>query len=119
MKLLSIYKLMTDNALAVNTTTNTAIIDTSYSTGYASIYVSNSAGSVKIIQQVSWDKVNFMDPVDESGNSLALVGSGIIKGTTSTIQFNPVLSPYTRFAIIEGNSNATTVALTLMVQEEK
>lgn len=119
MKLLSIYKLMTDNAIAVNTTTNTSQIKTDLSTGYASLYVSNSAGSLKIIQQVSQDGITFIDPVDEGNNSLAIVASGIVKGTTSIVQFNPVLAPYTRYAIIEGNSNATTVALTLMMQEER
>lgn len=119
MKMLSIYELMTNNALAINTTTNTASLRTDFSTGYASMYISNSAGSVKIIQQVSHNNVLFIDPVDEAGNSLAIVASGIFKAATSLIQFNPVLAPYTRYAVIEGNSNATTFALTVMIQEEK
>jgi len=118
MKMLSVYQLMTDNALAINTSTNTASVKTDFCTGYGTIYVSNSAGSVLIMQQVSVDNVTYFNPVDEVGNSLAVIASGIVKGTTSMVQYNPALSPYTRFVVVEGNSGATKTAITVMLQEE-
>ena len=87
-------------------------------TGYAAVFITSSAGSITVSQQCSMNTIDWYDPIDSSTNILGLVCTALTVTTGTYIQFDPVISPYIRFKIIEGNVGATTVTIKLLLQEE-
>lgn len=87
-------------------------------TGYASVKLTTSAGSVTITQQCSPDNILFYDPVDKSGTALGGVVTAMAVNTAGRyIQYDPVLSMWARFKIVELNVAATTVGISIYAQE--
>ena len=112
-------------SLALVNSQNYAASSTNYSlsfksdkiNGLASCVISNSAGDLKVTQQCSSDDSVWYNPVDENNVTLGLVASGMGVGTVRFVQFDPVLSPYTRFMMISANTTATKVSMLGFYQE--
>lgn len=85
--------------------------------GYAGAVLVSTAGSITVTQQCSLNDRDWYDPVDENNAAQGQVAATMTV-STRYIQFNPVLAPYIRFKIVEGNVAATSVTLTLFFQEE-
>jgi hypothetical protein len=86
-------------------------------TGYAAVVLVSSAGSITVTQQVSQDNATWYDPVDEDGTAIGAVAAAMTVGGRY-IQVSPIVGQYIRYKIVEGNTAATTVTLTLIFQEE-
>jgi hypothetical protein len=86
--------------------------------GNAALFIVNTAGSLTISQQCSFDQKNWYDPTDSTGGSLGVV-SGYLSPTTGVyIPFTPVLSPYIKFKVIENGTAATAVTIRLIYRLE-
>lgn len=83
--------------------------------GFTSCLVALSGVSpnVTISQQCSEDNTNWYDPVDNAGNALGVVYSGL--NSTKFIEFAPVIAPYIRFKYVPAAD--TTITLTLNIKE--
>lgn len=86
--------------------------------GDSACLISSTAGSITVTQEVSFDKINWYAPVDESNGALDGIASAVTVTTGRWVAFSPVLAPFTRFKIVEGNVAATTVNITAMFQED-
>lgn len=86
--------------------------------GYAGMLLVSTAGSITVTQQCSIDNMNWYNPVDENNSAQGQVAATVTVTTGRYIQFNPVIAPYIRFKIVEANSAATAVTITLLFQEE-
>jgi len=99
---------------------------TSYSTatrfqgcaGNAALFIVSTAGSITVSQQCSADGVTYYDPVDTAGSALGVVRAALTVTTGVYVPFTPVLAPYARFKIVEGNVAATEVTLNLLFRTE-
>ena len=118
MRQLTVARILSAQSIAANTTATTSSIQTGRCTGYAALQITNSAGSLLINQQCSLDDTTWYNPADSNTVSLVQVASGIVKGDSKYIMFDPVCAPYTRFQVVEGDSNATILTLNLIFQEE-
>lgn len=85
--------------------------------GTACCLIASTAGSITVTQQCSLDNVNWYDPETASGAAGA-VEDGITVTTGRYLSFTPVLCDYIRFKIVEANSAATVVSLTLAYRVE-
>ncbi len=86
-------------------------------TGDCSVLLVSSAGAITVTQQCSFNKVDWYDPIDSSGNKLGEVITGQTVTTGLWISTNPTLAPYMRYKVVEANVAATVVSITLMYQE--
>lgn len=84
----------------------------------ASLLLTTTAGSITITQQASMNNQEWYDAYDAVGNLLGTVATAQGVTTGKWIAFNPVMAPYTRFKVVEGNVAATTVTIELMLQED-
>ena len=84
--------------------------------GYVAVRVASTAGSITVTQQCSIDDTTFYDPVDSSNGALGAIAATMTVGTRY-VQYDPVLCPYIRFKVVEGNVEASTVTITLLVQK--
>ena len=82
--------------------------------------VSASAGAatITITQQCSMDDTNWYDPVNSAGSAVGSVQSALAVTAGKWIVYSPILAPYGRFKVVEGNTAACTVTLKLIFQEE-
>ena len=97
-------------------------------TGVATIKLisaSGGAATITVSQQCSLDydsnnptAAHWYDPVDANGSAVGVVGTAIAVTTGKYISYSPVLTPYIRYKVIEGNTAACTVTLILAFQEE-
>ena len=93
-------------------------IDFRRCTGETAVLLKTTAGTIAVTQQCSVDNVNWYDPTDALDIA---VGSVVAAQTVSTgrwIAFSPVPCNYLRFKIVEANSAATVVTLTLIDREQ-
>lgn len=86
-------------------------------TGAAAMLVKSTAGTIEILQQCSFDKVDWYDPVDVSGDSHGLVVVAQTVTPGNMIIFRPVIAEWTRFKVTESTAS-TVVTLTLLIREE-
>ena len=97
-------------------------------TGIATVkLIATSAGSatITISQQCSLNydsnypaRATWYDPIDASAVALGVVGTAVAMTAGKYISYNPILTPYIRFKVVEGNTAAAVVSLTLFFQEE-
>ncbi len=85
--------------------------------GNAAMWIKTTGGSITVTQQVSLNGKEWHDAVDNSGNALGSVCSARTQGTYY-IKFTPVLAPFVRFKIVEGNVGSSTVTAKLIFEEE-
>lgn len=89
-------------------------IDFSSCEGDIALLIASTAGSVTITQQCSVDNSNFYDPVDKDGTALGAVVSALTVTTGKYVAVSPVIAPYIRYKIVEGDVGATALTLTLV-----
>ena len=86
-------------------------------TGYSCMkIVIGTTCSVVITQQCSTNNVVWYDPIDISATALGTVGTFKTAGTYY-VQFSPVMAPYIRFKLVEGDVAASAITLELVYQE--
>jgi hypothetical protein len=105
-------------AVAQNATGYSSSVDFRGCVGNAAMVIISTAGSITVTQQCSWDNITFYDPTDASGTAVGSVKAAQTVTTGIYIAFTPVLAPYARFKIVEGNSAATAVTLRFMWRAE-
>ena len=85
------------------------------------VYGNGGSTSMTITQQCSLDGLNWYDPVDKANAALGTVAAtftSTIGVTTSRyIQFDPVLTPFIRFKVIEAGTGAGAITIKLFYQE--
>lgn len=106
--------------IAQNSTGFSSIKKMDKSQGYAAMWLSISAGSVSINQQVGLDRGNvvFLNAVDSTNTAIGVVCTTFSAGTY-LIQFNPVLAPFIRYRVVETNVGSTTVQLQPIFMEDR
>lgn len=100
-----------------NNTLNTTSMRFKHSTGEVAILLENSAGSITVKQECSWDDRIWYVPVDQDGNALGDVVTAHTATADTYIVFSPVITKFIRFSVLENNSAATTVTIHLIFQE--
>ena len=111
--------LMTAEALAQADTHYTSSTDFDNCTGYVSLLVvaaSAGAATITITQQCSLDGENWYDPVGPTGAAIGTVATALAVTTGTYITYSPVVAPYARFKVVEGNTAAVTVTITVTFQ---
>lgn len=107
----------TAGAVAQNETVYSESMPFNSSFGFASVLVSSTAGSITVTQQCSPDGTNWYNPVDADGTALGRVVSAMTVGS-KYVQPDPVLAPWIRYKVVEGNTASTVVTLTVLSQDE-
>lgn len=88
------------------------------STGYACVKITlGTTSHVVVTQQCSTDDTNWYNPINASGTPIGIVGTFTTAGTYY-VQFDPVMTPYIRFKMVENNTASTTFSLSLIYQED-
>ena len=100
---------------AVGTYTSAAI-EVPRGTGYASILVVTSAGSLALTYEVSSDGANWYTPEDTSGTGLESINGAVTVGS-NWIVFSPTLARYIRIVAVLTVANST-VSIDLHRSEE-
>lgn len=115
---LAIMTQVVNTALAVAQagTVYSGVISCPRLTGYCAVLLVTTAGSVTITQQCSKDGTTFYDAVDSDGNALGAVVSAMTVGS-KYIQFSPIIAPYIRFKIVEGNVAALAITIDFISQK--
>jgi len=85
--------------------------------GSACLLIKSTAGSITVTQQCSLDNTNWYDPENSAG-AVGAVEDTITVTTGRYLVFTPVLTPYIRFKVVEGNVAATDVTITLVYSAE-
>jgi len=85
--------------------------------GTACLRIVSTAGSITVTQQCSIDDVTFFDP-ETSAGAAGAVEDTITVTTGRYLSFTPVMAPFTRFKVVEGNSAPTVVTLELVKRIE-
>lgn len=80
-----------------------------YSTGFASLLVLTSAGSLAITFEVSDDNKNWYTPFDIDGNNLGSINSALT--ADRWIVFSPQVAHYIRFKFVLTSANSTVSAI--------
>jgi len=81
--------------------------------GAACLKVISTAGSITVTQQCSIDDETFYDPETAAGAAGA-VEDTLTVTTGRYISFTPVIAPFIRFKVVEGNVAASAVTLELI-----
>lgn len=105
-------------SVSQNTTAFTDAFEFNKCSGDASVLIATTAGSITVTQQVSFDKISWFDPVDDTAAALGTIAAALTVNTGRWVAYSPVLAPYARFKIVEGNVAATTVTVTTLFQED-
>lgn len=87
-------------------------------TGHVGMVLITTAGSITITQQCSIDNTTYYDPVDPDGTALGDVTSAETVTTGKYIIPDPVLAPFIRYKIVEGNVAATAVTIKMISQRD-
>lgn len=83
-------------------------VQTGGATGFGSLLVKTSAGSLAITFDVSDDGTNYYTPYDTDGNALNVITTAI---TTNTwIVFSPQMAKYIRFVFVLTSATSTVTA---------
>lgn len=103
--------------IAQNSTKFTDPVPFYFCNGYAAGKLTSSAGSVTVTQQCASTKLGpWFDPVDYTNASLGSVAS-LMSAGTRYVQFNPVMSQFARFKVVEANVASTTFNMSVYYQE--
>ena len=87
--------------------------------GDAILFIASTAGSITVTQQCAWTKSGtFYDPVNTSGAAVGSVRADLTVTTGVYVVFTPVLAPYIRFKVVEGNSAETAVTIRLLFRKD-
>ena len=101
-----------------NTTAYTDSFKFEKCSGDASVLVASTAGDVTVNQQVSFDGINWFDPVDSAGSAVGVIQTAQTVTTGVYVSYSPVLAPLARYKVVENNSATTTVTITVVFQED-
>jgi hypothetical protein len=115
---INIEQLSTAQAVAKQATAYSVATNFKGCAGNAALYIVSTAGSVTISQQCSADGVTYYDPVDTAGSAIGVIRTALTVTTGVYVPFTPVLAPYARFKVVEGNSAATVITLKLVFRSE-
>ena len=85
--------------------------------GTACVKIISTAGSITVTQQCSIDNSTWYDPETASGAAGA-VEDTITVTTGRYISYTPVMTPFIRFKVVEGNVAASVVTLELVKRME-
>lgn len=114
---LNLVSVATVNGIPQNGTVFTEPVPTWRSTGYAGMRLTTSAGSISVNQQCAFDIDGpWFNPVDESNIAMGVVVTSM-SAATRYVQFDPVLSKFTRFRIVESNVGSSTWSAQFFYQE--
>ena len=119
---IKIYKPVvgTAGAVARNTTVYSAGVDLSGTTNTKiGLLLASTAGSITVTQQCSMDGTTFYDAVNAAGDAQGAVAATVTVTTGRYVEYTPTLAPYIRFKVVEGNTAATVVTLTVAVLENE
>lgn len=106
--------LMNAETVAKNGTSYTSSRKFADCTGNAALFIASTAGSITVTQQCSMDNITFYDPVDTAGSALGGVRATLTVTTGVYTAFTPVLAPWIRFKVVEGNVAETVVTVKLV-----
>lgn len=79
--------------------------------GFVHVILTSTGGSLTITQQGSFDNENWYDAYDPYGTLLGVVCTAQTITAGKYIQFEPLLSKYVRFKVVENNVGNSTVNL--------
>lgn len=105
--------------VAINTVAYSESFEFGKCSGDASVLVSSTAGSVTVVQEVSFDNYTWYAPVDDSA---AVIGDIVTTMTVNAgrwVGYSPVLAPYARYKVTETNVAETIVSITVSFQEDQ
>ena len=117
MNMTGVIKLAAEKSVAQAATGYSDSFRSDIANGFAAALIVSTAGSITVTMQASIDDSTFYDVVDSDGNALGAVVAAMTVGT-KYIQFSPVIAPYIRFKIVEGNSALTLVTIYLINQDQ-
>jgi hypothetical protein len=124
-RLIAIEKLMVKISITRNSTKYSDVVNFRGCTGTAVVNLISTAGRITVSQQCSVDydpnypdAATWYDPVDSGGTAKGAVGTAVTVTTGKYITYDPVLTPWIRYKVIETDVATTVVTLTLAFQEE-
>jgi hypothetical protein len=85
--------------------------------GSACCLIKSTAGSITVTQQCSHNGVDWFDPENSTG-AVGAVEDTITVTTGRYLVFTPVLTPFIRFKVVEGNVADAVVTITLIYRAE-
>jgi len=85
--------------------------------GTACLKIISTAGSITVTQQCSLDDKTWYDP-ETSAGAAGAVEDTITVTTGRYLSFTPVLAPFVRFKVVEGDVAATAFSLELAYRVE-
>jgi len=85
--------------------------------GTACVKIISTAGSITVTQQCSIDDLTWYDPETSSG-AVGAVEDAITVTTGRYISYTPVMAPFIRYKVVEGNIATTVVTLELVKRLE-
>ncbi len=118
---LAVMPLATAMAIVKNTTVYTNSCKFDRCVGDAAVRLVSTAGTITVSQQCSKDDRTWYDPYKTVSGTTSAAGVVVSAQTVTTgiyITYSPVIAPYIRFKIVEGDVAATAVSLTLIFREE-
>ena len=110
--------LMSAETIAQADTHYSSSMDFRRCAGNAVLLVISTAGVITISQQCSYNGIDWYDPVDYVGGTLGVIQSLLTVTTGVYVPFTPVMAPYIRFKVVEGNTAPTVVTLRLVYRLE-
>ncbi len=120
--------LATAQAVTKNGTVYTNVCQFHRCVGDAAVRLVSTAGSITVTQQCSLDysdrnpsAATWDNPYKTVSGTTSAAGVVVSAQTVTTgiyITYSPVIAPYIRFKIVEGDVAATAVSLTLIFREE-
>lgn len=115
-------KLQTPQLMGQTVARNTTVYSTpvdmkGYAGGQAGLLITTTAGSLTVTQQSSMDGTNFYDAINAAGSALKAVAGTVT--ASRWVAFTPVVSPWIRFKVVEGNVAETAVTLRLVYYAER
>ena len=105
--------LMSANAIAQAATEYSDSVAFDMCEGEMSLLVVSTAGTVTINQQASVDGTNFFDVVNANGTAQGTICTALAVTTGTYVTISPIMTPYTRFKVVETNTAPTVVTLTI------
>ena len=117
-RIIGYKKLMDAVSIAQAATAYTDSMRFERCTGTVGVLFKSTAGTVTITQQCSLDEKTWYDPVDAAASALGTVCTAKAVTTGTWTSYSPVMAPYIRFKVVETNTAATVVTVTLALQEE-
>jgi hypothetical protein len=93
-------------------------VDTKQASGPVGALLISTAGAISVNQEASKDNITFYDPINNQAAAQGVVCTGMTVTTGTWVTFTPVVTPYTRFKVVETGTAASKVSITYIIQEE-